>query len=39
MKKIIVYTDGASRGNPGKTGIGVVDSKGHRSLFYWGRAE
>ncbi len=24
MKKIIIYTDGASRGNPGKAGIGVV---------------
>ncbi|MFA6189903.1 MAG: ribonuclease HI family protein [Candidatus Staskawiczbacteria bacterium] len=24
MKKIIVYTDGGSRGNPGKAGIGVV---------------
>ena len=24
MKKIIIYTDGASRGNPGQAGIGVV---------------
>lgn len=24
MKKIIIYTDGASRGNPGKSSIGVV---------------
>jgi ribonuclease HI len=24
VKKIIVYTDGGSRGNPGKAGIGVV---------------
>jgi len=24
MKKIIIYTDGGSRGNPGKAGIGVV---------------
>ena len=24
MKKIIIYTDGGSRGNPGKSGIGVV---------------
>ena len=24
MKKIIVYTDGGSRGNPGKAAIGVV---------------
>lgn len=24
MKKVIVYTDGASRGNPGHAGIGVV---------------
>lgn len=24
MKKIIIYTDGASRGNPGKAAIGVV---------------
>ncbi len=24
MKKIIIYTDGGSRGNPGKAGVGVV---------------
>ena len=24
MKKIIIYTDGGSRGNPGKAAIGVV---------------
>ena len=24
MKKIVVYTDGGSRGNPGKAAIGVV---------------
>ena len=24
MKKIIIYTDGGSRGNPGRAGIGVV---------------
>lgn len=24
MKKIIIYTDGGSRGNPGKAGIGVI---------------
>jgi len=24
MKKIVIYTDGGSRGNPGKAGIGVV---------------
>ena len=24
MRKIIIYTDGGSRGNPGKAGIGVV---------------
>src|SRR3989338_8292167 len=24
MKKITIYTDGGSRGNPGKSGIGVV---------------
>lgn len=24
MKKIIIYTDGGARGNPGKAGIGVV---------------
>lgn len=30
-KKIIIYTDGGSRGNPGKAAIGVVfkDDKGH----------
>ena len=30
MKKIIIYTDGGSRGNPGPSGIGVVicDEKG-----------
>jgi len=31
MKKIIIYTDGGSRGNPGLAGIGVVfnNEKGH----------
>lgn len=31
MEKIIVYTDGGSRGNPGKAGVGVVitDFKGN----------
>jgi ribonuclease HI len=31
MKKVIVYTDGGSRGNPGLAGAGVVitDKKGH----------
>jgi len=24
MKKPIIYTDGASRGNPGPAGIGIV---------------
>ena len=24
MKKIIIYTDGGSRGNPGKAALGVV---------------
>lgn len=24
MKKIIIYTDGGSRGNPGKAGVGIV---------------
>ena len=30
MKKIIIYTDGGSRGNPGKAG----SQKGGRSLLY-----
>ena len=32
MKKISVYIDGGSRGNPGPAGIGVVilDEKGHK---------
>jgi len=31
MKKIIIYTDGGSRGNPGRAAIGVVfcNEKGH----------
>ncbi len=31
MSKVIVYTDGASRGNPGHAGIGIVfvDEKGN----------
>jgi len=30
MRKIIIYTDGGSRGNPGPSGIGaVIDGKGY----------
>jgi len=30
MKKVVIYTDGASRGNPGPSGIGaVIDGKGY----------
>ena len=33
MKKTIIYTDGASRGNPGNAGIGAVflDDQGHET--------
>ena len=36
MKKIIIYTDGGSRGNPGPSSIGVVisDEKGNRLKGY-----
>ncbi|MCK4454141.1 ribonuclease HI family protein [Candidatus Parcubacteria bacterium] len=36
MKKIIIYTDGGSRGNPGPSAIGVVisDEKGNRLKEY-----
>jgi len=32
MEKIIVYTDGGSRGNPGPAGAGVVISDGQKAL-------
>lgn len=35
MKKVIIYTDGASRGNPGKGGWGAVLIYGkHQKTFY-----
>lgn len=35
MKQVIIYTDGASRGNPGKGGWGVVLQYGnHKKNFY-----
>jgi len=35
MKKVIIYTDGASRGNPGKGGWGAVLIYGkHQKIFY-----
>jgi ribonuclease HI len=33
MKKVIVYTDGGSRGNPGPTAIGVVFSNEKDQAF------
>jgi len=34
MSKIIIYTDGGSRGNPGPSGIGVViDGKGYSEFI------
>lgn len=33
MKKIIVYTDGGSRNNPGEAGIGVVAYENKEKLF------
>ncbi|MBU0686731.1 MAG: ribonuclease HI family protein [Candidatus Margulisbacteria bacterium] len=32
-KKIVVFTDGASRGNPGESGIGVVIKSGKKNLL------
>lgn len=33
MEKIIVFTDGGSRNNPGEAGIGAVAYKGSEKLF------
>lgn len=33
MEKVIVYTDGGSRGNPGPSGIGVVISNSARQVI------
>ena len=33
MKKIIIYTDGGSRGNPGKAAIGVVFCNEHEQII------
>lgn len=33
MKKIIIYTDGGSRGNPGKAAIGVVFTNEKKQVF------
>jgi ribonuclease HI len=41
MSKLIIYTDGGARGNPGPAGIGVVIKKGdetHRFKRYIGEA-
>ena len=33
MEKIVIYTDGGSRGNPGPAGIGVVIADGKRKMM------
>ena len=33
MKKIIVYTDGGSRGNPGPSGLGVYITDAHNNML------
>lgn len=33
MKKLIIHTDGGSRGNPGKAAVGVVVSDGDQKIF------
>ncbi len=37
MKNLVLHTDGASRGNPGHAGIGIVLENGHgKTLVEWG---
>jgi ribonuclease HI len=36
-KKLITYTDGGARGNPGPAGIGVVIAEGDKTLESFGR--
>ncbi|GAI92066.1 unnamed protein product, partial [marine sediment metagenome] len=33
MRKVIIYTDGGSRGNPGKAAIGVVFTNEKKQVF------
>jgi ribonuclease HI len=33
MQKIIIYTDGGARGNPGPAGIGAIAYEGERVIF------
>lgn len=37
MKKLITYSDGGARGNPGPAGIGVVIMEGDKPLESFGR--
>ncbi len=39
MEKVIIYTDGAARGNPGKAGWGVVFILGKKVLEIGGRSD
>ena len=34
LKKIFVYTDGGSRGNPGPSGIGILITDENRNIIY-----
>lgn len=37
-RKVLIFTDGASRGNPGPASIGIsfVDESSGEEVFYWG---
>jgi ribonuclease HI len=37
--KVIIYTDGAARGNPGKAGWGVVVINGKKEIEFGGRSD
>ena len=37
MQKLVIYTDGGARGNPGPAGIGVVIKEGEKTIKEYGR--
>ncbi len=37
MEKLVCYTDGGARGNPGPSGIGVVVTDGEKILFEYSK--